>query len=75
MSHPDSVDPDRVDPEEWEPRSASSALDAPEGDAAEQSRPVSPDEERPTLRVSFEVNEADAVEQALVVPHDDDYDR
>jgi hypothetical protein len=54
-------------------------LEAPDADAVEQAMPTDPAEgaERPTqvhrgLDVEREVNEYDAVEQARVVPLDDD---
>ncbi len=75
MTRPEIPESDRVDPELWElGERAATSTDAPEADAAEQSRPLRPDEEL-TPRVSLEVDEYDAVEQSRVVVDDDEYDR
>ncbi|HEX6077653.1 MAG TPA: hypothetical protein VFZ32_20645 [Micromonosporaceae bacterium] len=77
MTRPEIPESDRVDPELWEPgERATTPTDAPEADAAEQSRPLRPEDEssaRPL--VSREVDEYDAVEQSRVVVDDDEYDR
>ena len=49
--------------------------EAPAEDAAEQSVSANPVEQRPELRRSPEVGEWDALEQAIVVDLEDDYDR
>jgi hypothetical protein len=75
MTRPEIPESDRVDPELWEPgERAATPTDAPEADAAEQSRPLRPDEEA-APRLSLEVDEYDAVEQSRVVVEDDEYDR
>lgn len=75
MTRPEIPESDRVDPELWElGERAATPTDAPEADAAEQSRPLRPDEEL-TPRVNLEVDEYDAVEQSRVVVDDDEYDR
>ncbi len=48
-------------------------LEAPEVDAAEQAAAVGPSDVDDRVSDSFEVNEADAIEQARVVSLDDDY--
>ncbi|OBH61457.1 hypothetical protein A5685_25095 [Mycobacterium colombiense] len=54
--------------------------DAPEGDAVEQSRPIDSDDETGldtdyVAAVGFrEANEADVIEQAYIVPTEDDRD-
>ncbi|MGH3728765.1 MAG: hypothetical protein ACRDTU_08435 [Micromonosporaceae bacterium] len=77
MTRPEITDPDWIDPQEGEllPEGPTSRpIEAPEADAAEQSRSVRPDGDvRPS--VSLEVNEADAVEQSRAVADDDEYDR
>lgn len=76
MTRPEIPESDRVDPELWElGERAGTPTDAPEADAAEQSRPLRPGEESTTPRVSLEVDEYDAVEQSRVVVDDDEYDR
>lgn len=56
------------------PDPGSRDLEAPVEDAAEQSVSANPVEQRPELRRSLEVGEWDALEQAIVVDLDDDYD-
>ena len=47
--------------------------DAPEPDVIEQSQPVAPRPDRLPPTLDPEVPEADALEQAIEVPEDDDY--
>ncbi|MGH3648016.1 MAG: hypothetical protein ACRDTM_12675 [Micromonosporaceae bacterium] len=77
MTRPEIAAANGADPEEWEPRDAGTErlVDAPEADAAEQSRSLREDDEGPVTSVNPEVNEADAVEQSQVVVEDDEYDR
>jgi hypothetical protein len=49
-------------------------LEAPAVDAAEQSVSANPVEEPPEVRRGLEVGEWDALEQAIVVDLEDDYD-
>ncbi|WP_055398998.1 MULTISPECIES: hypothetical protein [unclassified Mycobacterium] len=54
--------------------------EAPEGDAAEQLQPVDADDDEAGLDIDYltaadrEANEADVIEQAYVVPTEDDWD-
>lgn len=51
--------------------------EAPEGDAAEQLRPVDFDEsglDIDYLATDHDANEADVIEQAYIVPAEDDWD-
>jgi hypothetical protein len=48
-------------------------LEAPADDALEQAIPANPADLRPRPQVPFDVNEADALEQARIVEIDDDY--
>lgn len=74
MTRSEIPESDWVDPERWQPGEQETPPDAPEADAAEQSRPLRPDEEA-TPTVDREVDEYDAVEQSRVVVQDDEYDR
>ncbi|MGX9883996.1 hypothetical protein [Streptomyces sp. NPDC002276] len=68
-----AVDP--TDPETFEDESGAAELDveAPEGDAAEQSTEVTPDRDDPLPEVDPDsANEADVIEQARVVAIDED---
>jgi hypothetical protein len=47
-------------------------LEAPPDDAFEQATPADPAARPDRRQMPFEVNEADAVEQAQIVPMDDD---
>ena len=76
MTRPEIPESDRVDPDLWElGERAETPSDAPEADAAEQSRSLRSDEESTAPRVSIEADEYDAVEQSRVVVDDDEYDR
>jgi hypothetical protein len=76
MTRPEVPESDRVDAELWERGERSvTPIDAPEADAAEQSRSLRSDEEPSSPRVNLEVAEYDAVEQSRVVVDDDEYDR
>lgn len=57
-----------------DPDSGSRDPEAPAADAAEQSVSANPVEQPTELRRSLEVGEWDALEQAIVVDLDDDYD-
>lgn len=58
---------DRLDPD-------LSDIEAPEADAAEQAVPANPAEVPVALRLPFEADEFDALEQSQIVPDlDDDY--
>jgi hypothetical protein len=46
-----------------------------DADLQEQSQPVDPPEEPDRPHLGAEVPEADAIEQAIPVPTDDEYDR
>jgi len=74
MTRSEIPESDRVDPELWQPGERA-PTDAPEADAAEQSRPLRPDEEPSAPRLSLEADEYDTVEQSRVVVDDDEYDR
>ena len=47
--------------------------EAPPADAAEQAAPVAPTEEPDEVHPGLEVNEWDAVEQAIVIDLEDEY--
>lgn len=70
--------PDDAPGPEYRAGAGSDDLEAPAADAAEQAMPANPVEdsfEEPVqLRRGSEVGEWDAVEQAIVVDLDDDYD-
>jgi hypothetical protein len=68
MAQPDEdslVLDDHLDPDELD-------LEAPPDDAAEQATPVDPAEAVTELRVPFEADEADAIDQARIAELDDD---
>ncbi|WP_427920117.1 hypothetical protein [Streptomyces sp. cg40] len=68
-----AVDP--TDPDTFEDESGAAELDveAPEGDAAEQSAEVTADREDPPTELDPDsANEADVIEQARVVSLDED---
>jgi len=48
-------------------------IEAPDADAVEQATPVNPADKPEVIRVPFEANEYDAIEQARVVDLDDEY--
>jgi hypothetical protein len=50
-------------------------VEAPPEDAQEQATPANPADEPVQPRVPFDVDEADAIDQATVVDLDDDWDR
>jgi hypothetical protein len=58
---------DHLDPAERD-------IEAPPEDAVEQATPVNPADRPEEPRVPFEASEADALDQALVVALDDEYE-
>jgi hypothetical protein len=71
MSQPDEdfvVDEDEFEDEEPD----FDDLEAPPDDAFEQATPADPAARSDRRQVPFEANEADALEQAQIVPTDDD---
>ncbi|WP_445526444.1 hypothetical protein [Streptomyces cyslabdanicus] len=64
---------DPTDPETFEGDDAAEiAVEAPEGDAAEQHTDVAPDRDEPLTGDPDRANEADLIEQARVVSIDED---
>lgn len=64
---------DPTDPETFEDGDATEiAVEAPEGDAAEQHADVAPDHDEPLTGDTDSANEADLIEQARVVSIDED---
>jgi hypothetical protein len=71
MTQPDEdflIVDDHLDPAERD-------IEAPPEDAFEQATPANPADAPVEPRVPFEADEADALDQAAVVPLDEDWDR